>query len=59
MSETDQRDQEIKLVKPPQKDVHFICDKSLYVAFKKICYNNGKTPSACLRAYMKGYVGEE
>lgn len=59
MNNTGPQEEEIKLVRPPQKDVHFLCDKTLYQAFKKICYTNGKTPSACLRAYMKGYVGEE
>lgn len=58
MSDTEQQEEKIKLVRPPQKDVHFLCDKSLYNEFKKLCYNSGKTPSACLRAYMKGYVGE-
>lgn len=57
MNDIEQENEKLRLKKAPQKDVHFLCDKSLYISFKKMCYNNGRTPSACLRAYMKGYVG--
>lgn len=59
MDNEQEKEEKIKLIRPPQKDVHFLCDKALYKEFKRLCYNNGKTPSACLRAYMKGYTGTE
>lgn len=53
------QEEKTKVKRVPQKHVHFDCDKDLYKQFKAKCNNNGKTVSACLRAYMKLYIGDD
>lgn len=47
-----------KIVKPPTKQVHLMCDIALYKKFEAYCYGNGKSVGAALRAYMKMCVGD-
>ena len=50
--------QKPKIVKPPQKQVHLMCDVALYKKFETYFYGNGKSVGAALRAYMKMCVGD-
>ena len=51
-------EQKPRIVKPPTKQVHLMCDVALYKKFEAYCYGNGKSVGASLRAYMKMCVGE-
>ena len=47
-----------KLGKAPTKQAHFEVEEQLYEEFEKYSYNQGKTVSAMLRAYMKMCLGQ-
>lgn len=53
-----EKEEKTRVIREKQKAVHFDCDIALYKNFKAICNKQGKTVSACLRAYMKMYAGE-